>query len=295
MLDQVQGSKEWHVQRRLRIGGSEIATIMGISPWNTPYRLWMEKTGLVEPEDISNKPHVVRGVLAEPVAREKYNRLTEKNFTPKVWPVIDGCLGASDDGYNEETNEIIEIKCMGEQAHEDAKAGVIPEYYRMQMTWTMGISGATKCQFVSCRPESDYELVVIEVLADMPSFLRMRIKALDFWEMVKTKTPPPLSDKDVVDFSDNKEFIAYVREYSSFSKTLAELELKVEATRAKLISLAEGYPSVKCGPLKLSRFTRKGSIEYGKIEALKGFDLEPYRKPATVAFKITLGDENAKT
>jgi len=41
-----------------------------------------------------------------------------------------------------------------------------------------------------------------------------------------------------------------------------------------------------CG-LKIDRVTRKGSINYKEIDALKDIDLEKYRKPVSVYWQIS--------
>ena len=57
------------------IGGSDAGTILGLNPWKSPYTLWCEKTGLLTPEDISDKEAVWWGNYDEEgVAR----RFTEK-------------------------------------------------------------------------------------------------------------------------------------------------------------------------------------------------------------------------
>ena len=40
-----QGSAEWLDYRRSRRNASETAAVMGLSPWSTPYQLWLDKTG----------------------------------------------------------------------------------------------------------------------------------------------------------------------------------------------------------------------------------------------------------
>jgi putative phage-type endonuclease len=67
---------QWVVNRKGRIGGSEIGVVMGLSPYKSRVELWQEKTGLIKPKEISHLPHVQRGIIAEPVARE----LIEKKF-----------------------------------------------------------------------------------------------------------------------------------------------------------------------------------------------------------------------
>jgi len=39
----------FHAERKTGIGGSDIAAILGMSPWRTPYEVWLEKTGRSDP------------------------------------------------------------------------------------------------------------------------------------------------------------------------------------------------------------------------------------------------------
>lgn len=34
---------EWVAQRRHGIGGSDVAAILGVNPYKTPYHVWLEK------------------------------------------------------------------------------------------------------------------------------------------------------------------------------------------------------------------------------------------------------------
>ncbi len=72
--------EEWLKNRNKYIGGSDASAILGLNPWKTNVQLWEEKTGLVIPEDISSKPYVQYGILAEPIIRElfKLNHLQYK-------------------------------------------------------------------------------------------------------------------------------------------------------------------------------------------------------------------------
>lgn len=55
---------EW-LKNRSRIGGSDASAIVGMNPYKTNVELWMEKTGQIVPEDISEKPYVKYGTQAE--------------------------------------------------------------------------------------------------------------------------------------------------------------------------------------------------------------------------------------
>lgn len=55
---------EW-LKNRSRIGGSDASAVVGLNPYKTNVDLWMEKTGQIVPEDISDKPYVQYGTQAE--------------------------------------------------------------------------------------------------------------------------------------------------------------------------------------------------------------------------------------
>ncbi len=61
---------EWLEARKEGLGASDASALLGISPWKTNVQLWEEKTGLVVPEDIGDKPQVKYGNDAEPLLRE---------------------------------------------------------------------------------------------------------------------------------------------------------------------------------------------------------------------------------
>jgi len=44
------GSPEWHAERSLGIGGSEVGTILGLNPWESAYALWAKKLNLIPSE-----------------------------------------------------------------------------------------------------------------------------------------------------------------------------------------------------------------------------------------------------
>ena len=52
-------------ERRKYIGGSDIASVMMMSRWKTPLTLWLEKTGEIEPDDLSDNEAVQLGVELE--------------------------------------------------------------------------------------------------------------------------------------------------------------------------------------------------------------------------------------
>jgi len=60
-----QDRDDWLRLRSHGVGGSDASCIIGQNPYKTNLRLWQEKMGLVEADDISDKPYVIYGTNAE--------------------------------------------------------------------------------------------------------------------------------------------------------------------------------------------------------------------------------------
>jgi putative phage-type endonuclease len=62
------------------IGGSDTGAVVGMNRWKSPFQLWLEKTGQVEPEDISNKENVYWGTKLEPLIAQRFCEVTGKKL-----------------------------------------------------------------------------------------------------------------------------------------------------------------------------------------------------------------------
>lgn len=63
---------EWLKARKNYIGGSDASAVVGMNPYKSNVDLWLEKTGQIIPEDISDKPYVKYGQEAEHHLRELF-------------------------------------------------------------------------------------------------------------------------------------------------------------------------------------------------------------------------------
>ena len=101
----VQGTPEWLEHRRKYRNASETPAVMGVSPWQTPYGLWLEKTGR---QQRPVTPAMRRGRELEVAARAAYETLTGLVTEPLV--LVEGEYSASLDGITLEGDLILEIK-----------------------------------------------------------------------------------------------------------------------------------------------------------------------------------------
>lgn len=77
-VEQMKDRDAWLAKRQAGIGGSDAGAIMGDNAWKSPYQLWLEKTGQVEPADLSDKESVQWGIKQEPLVAEEFEARTGK-------------------------------------------------------------------------------------------------------------------------------------------------------------------------------------------------------------------------
>jgi predicted phage-related endonuclease len=106
--------KATHLDRRRFIGGSDARIIMGDDE-AALVRLWREKRGEVEPEDLSNNLIVQLGTVTEHLNRHWYERNTGQVVTEvqrRVFHPIKRWMAATLDGMVEATGAVFEAKFM---------------------------------------------------------------------------------------------------------------------------------------------------------------------------------------
>lgn len=193
-----QGGSAWLKDRQLGIGASEVAIILGLSPWQTKFQLWMSKTGLgfsPSPNQFALRA-MIRGNITEPFGRKLFEAKMGGAFPPINLADPDmPFVKASLDGYNAEKKAILELKAPGKTGLADARKGKIPKYYYPQIQQQLYLAKADVCYYVVYDGES--EIIVQEVKPD-PEYQKMLIEEIKkFWKLVVDKTPPELGAEDL--------------------------------------------------------------------------------------------------
>jgi len=189
--------------RRKGLGSTCIVEACGLAPWKgaSPMRLFNEKLGIVSSDDAEERDddredwlewgHTMEPIIADWYARKHDCALLLGGHVPSpehdfMWATLDRkVVGES---------RLVEIKNVGSPAlyrHWDTSSpDGIPEYVRGQVTIAMGFSGAAECDIAAAiggRPPH-----VWRVFFDAELFALMVDRALAFWRLVQSETPPPL-------------------------------------------------------------------------------------------------------
>jgi len=136
------GSEDWHTARNEpgAIGGSDIGAIAGWNRWESAISKWAKKTGKIA-DHIEPSHRMRMGTKFEDDLLEIYqeDHPEQEVLVTGTWASIAEPLNRAnpDAIVIDENGELllIEVKFMGDNAYE------IPQSYKAQMQWYMGILG----------------------------------------------------------------------------------------------------------------------------------------------------------
>jgi putative phage-type endonuclease len=190
------------IDRRTYIGGGDMGDVLSLAPYGCRYRAWLEKRGEVEPEDISGKGPVRRGVRGEEIAAEEYSRETGRRvrryqfLRHKDFPYFGAHIDRHIVAFDERGPGVAEIKCPGEFAFRTIKREGMSEAHISQLNWYLYVTGWKWGAFAVFSLER-FELVHFDVQRDDVLIERLANAAQDFHRLLENgPAPEKLDAKD---------------------------------------------------------------------------------------------------
>lgn len=196
-----QRSEEWFELRRGMLTASDIATVIGQNPFDSPKTLMLQKVlyGVRKPKEgepksllytMSKKFERSQGSVAtfhgekyEPIARDLYCEKTGE-IVHEIGLVQHDTipwLGGSADGITE-SGKLIEIKCPLTRKIKQE----VPGHYMAQIQLLLEILQLDECDFVQYKPEP-LEFCIVNVKKD-PTWMDTHYETLKrFWDEVTYK------------------------------------------------------------------------------------------------------------
>lgn len=183
---------KWLKTRDLGIGGSDAAVIMGLNKYKSPYKLWLEKTGLAAPEDLSNNQYVYWGTKNEANIADWFQEETGKKVR-RMGTLQNGeypFMLANIDREVVGENAGLEIKTAGVSQYKKWQGDEIPDAYYCQCLHYMAVTGADRWYIAVLIGGNDPTYKVVE---RNEQDIKTLIEAeKEFWNLVQTKTAPPV-------------------------------------------------------------------------------------------------------
>lgn len=196
---------ELQVKERLNyLGGTDAAGICGLSRYKSPLDVWAEKTGMVEPDDISGKVAVrlgtkLEGAVADLFCEEtgkRVHRLNNTIYHPQ-YPFIAANIDRKVDGES----AFLECKTAGAFKGKEWDGEQIPAEYICQVTHYLAVTGYRKAYLAVLI--GNHDLQVKEIDRDEDMIASLIKKEVEFWtRYIEPKVMPQMisaSDDDVLE------------------------------------------------------------------------------------------------
>lgn len=202
--------------RKKGITGSEIAAVVGLSPYKSPHDVWAEKIGLEDPQELGGE-NIERGIYLEPslirwtAERVKLTPRHAGTMQSEKHPLIiatpdailhsaSGTPKSKDDiDFNVKLTpvSVCEVKAPGPRTSSHwtdptEKADGIPDYYYPQVCWEMAAAGLEKAVVGALVGGS---LWVYEIQQNQELLEVLTEAAEAFWENHILKEVPPLVER----------------------------------------------------------------------------------------------------
>lgn len=194
---------EWLVERRTGLGGSDVAGVLGLSPWQSPWSVWADKVGLL-PLDADATDAQEFGLMAEPMLRDYFHRRTGLHVIgaqtaithpdhPWARVTLDGYVAEHPGADLDGVLGVFESKTTSEPAWTE-----VPIYYQCQAQWAMWVTGQPVCWFgVLHFAYGRVTFRVYEFHRDNTDIATLEDRCRRFWfDHVTTGIPPATDGHD---------------------------------------------------------------------------------------------------
>jgi len=233
--------------RKNYIGGIDAPVIVLPNPkWKTKYQLWLEKTGRVEPKDISDKPEVEFGILQEEVVRKKFIKDTgyevikpEEAIFHKQYDFIGAHLDGL--GIDENGNQFV-FEAKTSRYGKGWENDSIPPDYQIQVAHYLMVADATYAFIAVLISGCDYHCY--KIYRDYELEKEILEREIDFWENnIMKDIPPELTTIEDYNYVEREETIAeaepetktLIKQYQDLQSAIKELEEQKEALKLEII------------------------------------------------------------
>ena len=292
-----QRTAEWHDQRKLRMTGSRIGAILGVSPWQKPSDIMREMVREYHgaESEFQGNPATDHGNNNEQRALLAFMRETGLMVEPCGFFPYGDRMGASPDGLTSDGG-VLELKVPYSLRNGgDFKPLSEQPHYEHQVQMELLATERTHAYFAQYRAPKgdplahDYvpKAIKIERVETDPKWIDSALPRLnDFYRQLLLELDNPV----------HLEPLRVQVDTTSAGLLLAELDgirerMKTDKARESEIIQAlvaeSGEKNAEIHGRKLTLVERVGAVDYSKVPELDGVDLNQYRKKGSSFWRFS--------
>jgi putative phage-type endonuclease len=271
VTDELDEHARWLTERRTGVGASDVAAIIGESPWASPTSVWADKLGLT-PLERTPSTAMRLGTDLEPLIAKWFTEQTGLVVAGAQTMMRRGFALATLDGFVLEADSntldyslndvrdfalgVFESKYTSARPYDE-----LPDRIMVQVQWQMYVTGLTRAYvavlFLPGRGGPDFR--VFDVDRDDARIAELVERCEAFWQHVVDKQPPVADDSpsttvalqtavwadvglelpETVDVSSHASVLAELHSYKTEQRALDKLIRECENTLRTLLRNAE--------------------------------------------------------
>lgn len=276
--------------RKKGIGGSDVAAILGLSKYKSPYQLWLNKTSRDSGDDEQSEPAYWGNQLEDVVAKEfakrtgvKIQRVNQQLIHPEhnwmlanidraiINPEISGNVRYKQDKdtglWGLTTNRILECKTANQYLEKlwgDEQTEAVPDYYLTQCQWYMGVGQVEICDLAVLIGGQKFRSYQINF--DEELFAMLQAECSAFWHnhVLDDVPPAPTTFDDVLhrwskhnpdtSIEADNELLGLVDEYQDWQKDVKGAEKHLEQLKIAICTRFADKEMIIDGDKRIATF-----------------------------------------
>lgn len=252
--------EEWLKAREEGIGASEVAAILGLSPWDSPFSLWLRKTHQVPPteeNDAMRRGHYLEDAVVQWWMHETGETVIKASAADIIYVHPEHpYMRVTPDRIVKGRKKLLEVKSTAIQMGDS-----IPDYYLAQVIYQMYVTGIHEAELIYIQGGLTFGRFVVEYDEEFAEFIANAVT--EFWNEnviggkepeaivvsdITTKFPKSTPDKSVEADESAMEQIAEIREkraaYDALGKEIEALQDALKLYMADSEAILDGDGNV---------------------------------------------------
>lgn len=184
--------EQWLADRRKGIGGSDVAAILGLNPWRSPFDVYLEKIDEAPPREVGEAAYW-GGVLEDVVSREFAKRTglkVQRRNALLQHPEHEFMVASLDREIVAKPRGVLEAKTTSAWNRDEWGDDKAPDAYVLQVMHYLAVTGYTYGYLAVLIGGNNFRMARVDRDEELIAYLIER--EAEFWRRIETRTPPPV-------------------------------------------------------------------------------------------------------